>query len=258
MKTFRLSGAALAIVAAIAFGAPPHSAGAQPSAAQQNAMRQHCRSDFKAHCAGVTPGGKDAVACLQKHVTRLSGACQKVVRATLADAPSAKMAAPAVAAATAPPPPPPSPPAAAKLVPIKSVAPPPARPARQRLRHPAAIAVAAPPPATHAAAAPPPPPPAKHIAVAVPPPPLPPPPTHAAPPKKRTAAHVTVPPSHAHPARNPAVSAAAMERACRFDLARHCGRVRPGGGREFACLAAHGRSLTARCHTALQVSSRTR
>ncbi len=79
-------------------------------------------------CSGVTPGGKDALMCLQKNVASLSGGCQTAVRATMpAEAP--KMAAPAAAppppakmkrpvqhpaaaAAVTPPPPPPPPPAA--------------------------------------------------------------------------------------------------------------------------------------------------
>ena len=43
-------------------------ADAQPTTAQQNAIRQSCRSDFMTHCSGVTPGGADALACLQQHL----------------------------------------------------------------------------------------------------------------------------------------------------------------------------------------------
>ena len=74
------------------------------TAAQQNALRAHCRDDFMALCAGVTPGGKDALVCLQKHAASLSPACQKAVGATMpAPAPkAAKAATPAVAVQPAP------------------------------------------------------------------------------------------------------------------------------------------------------------
>ena len=41
---------------------------AQITTAQQSAIRGSCRSDFMSHCSGVTPGGKDALTCLQKNV----------------------------------------------------------------------------------------------------------------------------------------------------------------------------------------------
>jgi hypothetical protein len=70
---------------------------APPTAAQQSAMKQACRSDFMAKCSGVTPGGKDALVCLQRNVAGLSPGCKQVVSATMGGAP-----APAVAVATAP------------------------------------------------------------------------------------------------------------------------------------------------------------
>lgn len=111
---------------------------AQITSAQQSALRANCRSDFMSHCSGVTPGGKDALMCLQKNVGSLSGACQSAVRATM-PAPAAAKAeptpqtmAPAPAAAAAPPPP-----APAATV---TVAPPPIQPlplvVRSRLRGP--------------------------------------------------------------------------------------------------------------------------
>lgn len=56
---------------------------AQPTAAQQSAMRANCRSDFMSKCSGVTPGTKDALECLQKNVAGLSPNCQKAVSATM-------------------------------------------------------------------------------------------------------------------------------------------------------------------------------
>jgi hypothetical protein len=70
---------------------------AGPTAAQQSAMKQACRSDFMSRCSGVTPGGKDALVCLQRNVAGLSPACKQVVSATMGGAP-----APAAAVAAAP------------------------------------------------------------------------------------------------------------------------------------------------------------
>jgi hypothetical protein len=69
---------------------------AGPTAAQQSAMKQACRSDFMSRCSGVAPGGKDALVCLQRNVAALSPACKQVVSATMGGAP-----APAAAAAPA-------------------------------------------------------------------------------------------------------------------------------------------------------------
>ncbi len=71
---------------------------AQITAEQQSAIRASCRSDFMSKCSGVTPGGKEALACLQKNVSGLSGACKTAVSATLPPP-----AAPAAAAAPPPP-----------------------------------------------------------------------------------------------------------------------------------------------------------
>ena len=168
MKSNRLSKMTLACVAAIAFGALAQSAGAQPTPAQQNAVRQHCRTDFRVLCSRVKPGGSEALSCLGEHAERLSPACQDAVFATMPTEPAepAEHAAvkrtPDAAAA-----PPPRSTATAKPAAIRSVAPPPARPAKRPIGRSAALAVAAP------AAAPPPAPPAaaplKHVAVPPPP-----------------------------------------------------------------------------------------
>ena len=155
--------AAWACAAVLAFGALPQSAHAQVTAAQQSAIRANCRSDFMSHCSGVTPGGKDALVCLQKNVESLSPGCQTAVRATLPP--------PTEAAA---PPPPAAPAAAPKTAPIVSAPPPPAMPAAPAPRQPAAVAAPSPPPPPAQAAlppppaahAPPPPPPAAHAPVA--------------------------------------------------------------------------------------------
>ena len=80
-------------------------AAAQPTAAQQNAIRQSCRSDFMSHCSGVTPGGSEALACLQQNAAQLSGACQKALAAVKTSA-GAKPAPATQAASTQAPTPP--------------------------------------------------------------------------------------------------------------------------------------------------------
>jgi hypothetical protein len=53
----------------------------QPTSAQQNAIRQNCRSDFQAHCSGVPAGGSAAMRCLQENATAVSAPCQKALSA---------------------------------------------------------------------------------------------------------------------------------------------------------------------------------
>lgn len=108
----RLRTAFLPCLAALAIAALTGEANAQLTSAQQSAMKQSCRSDFMSHCSGVSPGGRDALVCLQRNVARLSPACRQVVSATLpAAAPAAAKAktemapavvAPAAAAVAAP------------------------------------------------------------------------------------------------------------------------------------------------------------
>jgi hypothetical protein len=106
---------------AVLAGAP--ALGQQPSPEQVSAIRSSCRSDFMSRCAGVTPGGADALACLRKNVAQLSPGCQAAVNAT-SPKPAAAVAAPVPAApagvAAAPPP---SPPAAAPVVAPQAAAP---------------------------------------------------------------------------------------------------------------------------------------
>jgi hypothetical protein len=140
---------------ALIFAALTASAGAQVTSAQQSALRSNCRSDFQSHCSGVTPGGKDALACLQNNVAKLSAACQTAVRATLPKEPVQAAKPPA-----APPPPPaavaPPPKAPEKPATIVSAPPPKAQPAKRPVTHPSQAAVApvqTPPAAAPAASA---------------------------------------------------------------------------------------------------------
>lgn len=291
----RLHHASLPCAAMFAIAALSGVANAQVTSAQQSAMRSSCRSDFMSHCSGVTPGGKDALACLQKNVARLSSACKKVVSETLPPPP-----APAAETKPAVPPAPPQQ-AAAPAAPPAAAAAPPAPPA---------------PPARPAAAAPPPPKaepkPRPTAAAAKPAPAASAPATTASQPtaaqqsamksacrsdftshcpgvppggkgalaclqknvatlstacKKAVSATIAAPatakvtpvpappPAAAPQLKAPIANAAVMLRACRRDLFRHCRGVEPGGGRELACLAAHESSLTIRCRTARQVTA---
>jgi len=48
----------------------------QPTNEQRNAIRAACRSDFVANCAGVEPGGKEALECLLRSHDNLSASCK--------------------------------------------------------------------------------------------------------------------------------------------------------------------------------------
>ncbi|MFO1414446.1 MAG: hypothetical protein U1F10_11210 [Burkholderiales bacterium] len=76
---------------------------AQPTAAQQSAIRASCRADFQANCAGVSPGGEAALACLQQNLPRLSAGCKQAVGAAAGGSAGAKAAIAQPAAAAAPP-----------------------------------------------------------------------------------------------------------------------------------------------------------
>jgi hypothetical protein len=54
---------------------------AQPTETQRDAIKSACRSDFMAQCSGVTPGGAQALACLQQHNAALSPSCQAAIGA---------------------------------------------------------------------------------------------------------------------------------------------------------------------------------
>jgi hypothetical protein len=81
---------------------------AKPTAQQTSAIRAACRSDFMSHCTGVTPGGAEALQCLQRNASELSAACRSAVAAIGGGAPAAAgaaatTAAPAVTPLTLPP-----------------------------------------------------------------------------------------------------------------------------------------------------------
>jgi hypothetical protein len=67
----------------------------QPTQSQISAVKAACRSDYMAHCSSVTPGGKAALACLQKNAASLSAPCQSAVNAIGGGAAPASAAQPA-------------------------------------------------------------------------------------------------------------------------------------------------------------------
>jgi hypothetical protein len=91
----------------LAAGASLVAAFAEPTAEERDAIRAACRSDFMANCAGVQPGGRDALECLVHHQASLSAACASAVKAIAAPAaapapaPAASEAKPAAPAAPA-------------------------------------------------------------------------------------------------------------------------------------------------------------
>jgi len=72
------------VLAAVTAG----TAAAQVTAEQQSAIRANCRGDFISKCSGVTPGGKEALQCLQNNVAVLSSGCKTAVSATLPKPPA--------------------------------------------------------------------------------------------------------------------------------------------------------------------------
>jgi hypothetical protein len=74
----------------------------QPTDAQRNAIRSACRSDFMAQCSGVTPGGIEALSCLQQHSATLSPSCRSAVSAVDATKRKSSAVAPAETPGTAP------------------------------------------------------------------------------------------------------------------------------------------------------------
>ena len=96
----RITLASIGALAGILVAAPLAHA-QQPTSAQANAIRQSCRADFQANCAGVPTGGQAALACLQQNAAKTSPECQQALRAASGAAPAAPRTAAAPAAAAA-------------------------------------------------------------------------------------------------------------------------------------------------------------
>jgi cysteine rich repeat protein len=92
-----------ALLAAALFATATPALAQAPTDAQKSAIRSACRSDYEAHCSSVTPGGAEALQCLQKNMSSLSSGCQSAVRAIEpAAAPKTEAAPAAPKAGTAP------------------------------------------------------------------------------------------------------------------------------------------------------------
>ena len=78
-----LQRAGMACAAALAFGALAQSAAAQSSSPAMKAVRNHCSADFVKHCARVRPGGREALACLEQQIEKLSQSCQDALFAIM-------------------------------------------------------------------------------------------------------------------------------------------------------------------------------
>ena len=200
-----LLAALLPFMAALVTAGLAGNAQAQITSEQQSAIRGNCRSDFQSKCSGVTPGGKDALSCLQRNVDNLSPGCKAAVSATLPPPPPAPAPVPAKPVQAAPPPPP----AAAA---------------------PAATPTPAPAPRT--------------ITTAPPPPASPPKPAQAAKPPAAAPTPMAPPPpqpvvSQAKIDAMPVPMRLSVVRSCRQDQGAVCSGVSTGGGRIIACLAAN-------------------
>jgi hypothetical protein len=73
----------------------------QPSAGQARAIREACRFDYMAACAGVPPGGEAALACLKQNAAKTSPKCQQALRKAAGRAPAAAAPSSAPLATTA-------------------------------------------------------------------------------------------------------------------------------------------------------------
>jgi hypothetical protein len=80
-KMSRHASALAALTAAATFSLMLPAFSQAPTDAQRSAIRSACRSDYMAHCSSVTPGGMEALQCLQKNMSSLSSSCQSAVRA---------------------------------------------------------------------------------------------------------------------------------------------------------------------------------
>ena len=187
-----------------------------PSKAQQDAIRANCRSDFMSNCSSVTPGGREALNCLEKNKARLSSGCQGALNAISPPAPEPVKAAPAAPPPSAPPPA--APPPVAATPPSTPAAPPAAK--------------SRPAPAPKAAAAP-----VRPAAPNVPAP----------------AAPAAVAPPAAAPARKmgPLMEARLIRESCFTDFKVLCKGVQLGQGRAIRCLAGSRGALSPGCRDAM-------
>jgi pyruvate/2-oxoglutarate dehydrogenase complex dihydrolipoamide acyltransferase (E2) component len=84
--------ASLLLATTIAFATQALAQAQAPSAAQRDAIKSNCRSDYIAHCSSIPPGGAASLECLQKNMSSLSASCASAVRAVEAPAAAPKAA----------------------------------------------------------------------------------------------------------------------------------------------------------------------
>jgi hypothetical protein len=193
----------------------------QPTQAQRDAVRAACRSDFMANCAGVQPGGREALECLVRSEPKLSAPCRSAVGAIANPASSPAAPSPAAAAPAA--------------TPNKGSAPAQGQSPMPGATAPAATKTPAPAPPRKTTAGTPP----AAAASATP---------------SGSASGPTMTPAVAPlgPIRPMLPRRALMVLAqCRPDQERLCAGVPPGGGKIFACLAANAQQLSPVCYDAL-------
>jgi hypothetical protein len=247
----------------------------QPTSEQRNAIRAACRSDFIANCAGVEPGGKEALECLLRSHDSLSASCKTAIDAVAPQSPAAP------AAATPPPAAAPSPAEA----PSQTAAPPSAAPAAPTVSqeelnavrgactlndiaaHCSWIAPTSPEivlclranvaglssacrAAVSGSAAPP--------NAAAEPSPASAPATPAvrqnsreAPPPRAVTSATAGAASGKAPGKPTAAQTAAIRSACRSDFMANCSGVQPGGPAALQCLQSNGAKLSQACRTAI-------
>ena len=88
------------LITALSALSPLASEAQQPTPQQQSAIRQSCRSDFQASCAGVPTGGSEALQCLKQNFGKNSPGCQQALAPVMGGAAApASGAAPATGAA---------------------------------------------------------------------------------------------------------------------------------------------------------------
>jgi hypothetical protein len=245
----------------------------QPTQAQREAIRASCRSDFMANCAGVEPGGREALACLLHNDAKLSAACREAVNAV---APKPAERSETTAPAAPPETKPDAVPAQTQAAPASSqddelkavqsacalndlvahcswIAP--NNPEillclkanAAGLSSGCQAAVQSLPAATAPVTAP----------VVAAPPPAPIEPKHHAEPEKKPAeqpragARPSTPVAAAAPSQPTEQQKAAIRAACRSDFMSHCAGVQPGGAAALQCLQRNAASLSGACRSAV-------
>lgn len=204
-------------------------AAAEPTAAQQEAIKSSCRSDYMSNCMSVKPGGIEALQCLERNLSKLSGACKSAVTAATAKAEPA-----AAPAAAAPAPTHQAAPAAPSAAPAPAAAAAPAHTAP-------APAPSASKPASGKSAAKPSPAPAAAAPAAVP---------------AAADAAVAAPVATPVPVFPPLMEARILRRFCSMDFATLCKGVVIGEGRALQCLAQNTPALSPGCKQAMATATR--